>query len=251
VYPQIFKKNKTQKQMKNKTILLSNLLAQREIEVLLESIISEIDMAAAKETVKDIQDSPQYQKIRDEIAKEIKDPQKTKAVAKGIVEILMKANEIFKSTMTSEKKRKVLKTFFASKLAIIGGVAGKVWDIIRVAVKSATTIHYDGVFGISALGGFDKAGTVLGDPFILDFLGMALPYMLGLRALLAIYDVEGTIKSAKDTVKSVAGLGKKAASFAKDVRDTVTDKDVTNETLNEDDDFDIEDAALKAIDLAI
>ena len=263
--------------MKNKNILLSDLLVQREIEVIMESV-REIDLAAAKEkgkeglkqagatakelgtklkqatqtaiktgtqkakeTTKKIQDSPQFQGIKDEIAKELKDPKKTKAVANGILDLLMKASEIFKSTMKSEQKRKMLKTLFANKLLLLGGVAGKVWDVIRIAVEKATTIHYDGVLGF---GGFDKAGTQLGDPLILDFLGDMLPYMIALRAILAIYDIRGTFKAAVD-------VGKSVGKFAKDARDIVKGKDTTNETLNEDEGPDLEDIAFKAIDMAI
>jgi hypothetical protein len=244
--------------MKNKNILLKDLLLQREAELITEAVRRRLTPEEAAEKMKQlrnkakqetnnaiskgtkkaeeiataIQTDPRYQKVRDELKKELKDPQRTKEVIQKSTTILTKIGDVLNSQLSDKEKRDFLRKYMASNSAIYIGVAAKLWDIIRGGVRIATDVSFDmpEFLGGDTVG--NPGGVQLSDPWWLDTMGDLLPYMIGLRTLITIY-------AAKDLVKTVKNLGK---------------KDDVSESLNEANEFfNSEDIAalMKAIDMSL
>jgi hypothetical protein len=244
--------------MKNKNILLKDLLLQREAELITEAVRRRLTPEEAAEKMKQlrdkakqeagdaivkgtkkakeiavaIQDDPRYQKLRDELQDELKDPQRTREVINKSATILTKIGEVLNSQLSDKEKRAFLKKYMASNTAIFIGVAAKLWDIIRGGVRMATDVSFDmpEFLGGDTIG--NPGGVNLEDPWWLDTMGDLLPYMIGLRTLITIY-------AAKDLIKKAKNFGK---------------KDDISESLNETNEFfNSEDVAalMKAIDISL
>lgn len=241
--------------MSNKNILLKDLLLQREAELINEAVRRRVTPEEAAEKMKQLRDKakqeagnaivngtkkakelsdaiqsdPRYQKLRDELQDELKDPKRTKEVIKKSTEILFKVREILDSTLSDKEKRAFLRKYLAGNTQIFIGVAAKLWDIIRGGVRMATDVSFDmpEFLGGDTIG--NPGGVNLQDPWWLDTMGDLLPYMIGLRAMIFIY-------AAKDVLKKVKSFGK---------------KDDVSESINEANEFfDNEDVTslMKAID---
>lgn len=213
--------------MKNKNILLKDLLLQREAELVVEAMRGgrraptpeeaaekmrqlrdkykqEAGAAIAKGTKKAeeittaIQNDPRYQKVRDELEKELKDPKRTKEVIKKSTTILAKIKEILNSTLSDKEKRAFLKKYLAGNTQIFIGVTATLWDIIRGGVRLATDISFDmpEFLGGDTIG--NPGGVQLSDPWWLDTMGDLLPYMIGLRTLIFIYAARDFVKGVKN-----------------------------------------------------
>lgn len=245
--------------MKNKNILLKDLLLQRETELITEAVRRKLTPEEAAEKMKQlrdkakqetsiaiskgtkkakeittaIQNDPRYQKVKDELEKELQDPQRTKEVIKKSTILLQKISEVLNSQLSNKEKRAFIRKYLAGNTAIFIGVTAKLWDIIRGGVKLATDVSFDmpGFLGGDTIG--NPGGVQLSDPWWLDTMGDLLPYMIGLRTLITIYAAKDAFKKAKKF------MGK---------------EDDVNESLNETNEFfNSEDTAalMKAIDMSL
>jgi len=236
--------------MKNKNILLKDLLAQREAELMLE-YLEEIDLDRAKELggkalvkgkelggkvidampdaeqrekakqqairairliaskskeiAQKVEQSPAFQKAKEEIAKEIEDPKRVKAVLTSLTKILTKILQILSSTITDAKKRELLSATLKAATPI--SIVGVVYKIIEAIVEAEVEVPLIGTIG---------TGLDIPDIPLLDTFAMALPLIAALRITIGIYQ----FKSILDLGKSVAqGVGK---IFKKSVNETET-----------------------------
>lgn len=236
--------------MKNKTILLKDLLIQREAELILE-YLEEVDLDRAKELgnkvltkgkelgkkaidampdeeqrekakqqaikaiklisskskeiAQKVEQSSAFQKAKEEIAKELKDPKRVKAVLTSLTKILAKIFKTLSSTMTDSKKRELLNSILKTATPI--SIVGVVYKVIESIVEAEVEVPLIGSIG---------TGLDIPDIPLLDTFAMALPLIAALRITIGIYQ----FKSILDLGKSVAqGVGK---MFKKSVNETET-----------------------------
>ena len=234
--------------MKNKNILLKDLLMQREVELMLEQL-EELDLDRAKELggkalakgkelggkalakgkelggkaidaipdaeqrgkakqqaakaiklitskskeiAQKVEQSPAFQKAKEEIAKEIKDPERVKAVLSKLAQSSTRILQILSSTITDNKKRELLNA--ALKAATPISIVGIVYNIIEAIVEAEVEVPLIGAIG---------TGLDIPDIPFLDAFATALPLIAALRLVIAMYQLKPIVDLGKAAGKAV------------------------------------------------
>ena len=229
--------------MKNKNILLKDLLALREAELILEQL-TEVDLDRAKELggkaltkgkelgqkaidklpdakqrkkarqqaakaikliaskskeiAQKVEQSPAFQKIKEEIAKEVKDPKRVKAVLSKLASLSTRVLQILSSTVTDNKKRELLNVVL--KAATPVSIVGIIYNIIEAIVEAEIEVPLIGTIG---------TGLNIPDIPLLDAFATALPLIAALRLTIAIYQLKPIVDLGKAAGKAVVGKASK------------------------------------------
>jgi hypothetical protein len=206
--------------MKNKNILLKDLLAQREAEVMLEALSAKelgkkvIDklpdveqrkkakqqaakairaiVAKQKEIRTKVEQSPAFQKAQEELAKELKDPKKTKAAISTLIKASDKILKTLASPITDKEKRKVLDSILNSVQPI--ALVGVIYNIIEAILEVEINIPLVGSIG---------TGLDIPDMPFLDVFASALPLIAAIRLVLFYYRLKAAGQSVRKGVSNL------------------------------------------------
>lgn len=223
--------------MKNKNILLKDLLIQRETELILEQL-KELDLDQAKELggkaltkgkelgqkaidklpdaeqrekakqqaakaikliaskskeiAQKVEQSAAFQKAKEEISKEIKDPKRVKAILSKLAKLSTRVLQILSSTITDNKKRELLNA--ALKAATPISIVGIIYNIIEAIVEAEVEVPLIGTIG---------TGLNIPDVPLLDAFATALPLIAALRLTIGIYQLKPIVDLGKAAGKAV------------------------------------------------
>ena len=217
--------------MKNKNILLKDLLVQREAEVILEALSAKelgqkvIDklpdaeqrkkakqqaakaikaiVAKQKELRTKVEQSPAFQKAQEELAKELKDPKRVKAAMSALIKALDKTLKTLASPITDKEKRKTLDSILSSVTPI--ALVGVVYNIVEAILEVEVDIPFIGSIG---------TGLYIPDMPFLDVFASALPLIAAIRLVLFYYRLKAAGQSVRKGVSKLINRNKKKDTSA-------------------------------------
>jgi len=231
--------------------MLKNLLIERLIDKEMENLLNEVDLNRAKELgkkavdampnaeqrekakqqaikaiklmasksseiIKKVEQSAAFQKIKAEIAKEIKDPKRVKTVLSTLGKLLSKILQIISSPMRDSKKRQLLNGVLKAATPI--SLVGVVYNVIETILEAEIEIPFIG-----------KVGTGINVPDLefLDVFTQALPLILALRIVIAAYNVKSIFDFGVALGKKAKDFISKKANINEEKFDILTPEDTT------------------------